>query len=301
MHALLRGAASVASALLSLLGLGVAVGAIVLARGGLLAPPVTFGPGAEPLTGLTAVEIKDDAAVKLEQATAKGSSGYAFEIVQTSTIKVKEGGPDLILPHPSNPWLTGGKADELLFYSLVERGVVTPAGFWSEIRSGPQPGETADFDGAQWQRSALMRDGVAWRNDREGWYRTDEVPGIGLDPATVALLPTLLRESGDAAKRDALVVGGRTLARVDATADKRNMPGLVAADGQKFTRLTAPMEFGFDDQGRVVWIHAVALNTNMTDYDLVVDTVITLRYDAVEQLPEPLPTWVPAPAEETDR
>ena len=42
----------------------------------------------------------------------------------------------------------------------------------------------------------------------------------------------------------------------------------------------------------------MALNTNMTDYDLVVDTVITIQYDNVGSLPLPEPAYVPVPAEE---
>jgi hypothetical protein len=77
------------------------------------------------------------------------------------------------------------------------------------------------------------------------------------------------------------------------------MPGVIAADGAKYTRLSDPIEFSFDGIGRLVEIHVVALNLNLTDdYDLVVDTVIRIRYDGVSSLPAPDPVYDPKATEE---
>lgn len=256
------------------------------------APPGLSGAQSGSPAGLTAT-----AADLLEAATAKGGAGYTFEIVQTSTISAKPDGPRIEIPDPVDVTKTLGFVDEYLFYSLIEHGSVTPDGFWSEIRVGPQPGERPDFDGAELRRSALVRDGVGWRNDREGWYQADVLPGIGLDAETAARLPTLLRAATSPAAKDSLVLDGTTLAVVDATGKETDIPGLVAANGAAYTKLTGPIEFGFDELGRLVRIHAVALNTTMTDFDLVVDTVIVLLYDpSPGPLPEPVPTWQPSPA-----
>jgi hypothetical protein len=275
----------------------VVIGGAVLVRSGGLDAVIAPASG-EIVVGaesLTPDDAKATAASKLEAATAKGGSGYVFEIVQTSTIKTKPGGPKIDVPDPADPWKTLRKADEYLFYSLIERGIVTPDGFWSELRVGPGPGAKPDFEKAELRRSALVRDGKSWRNDREGWYQADVLPGIGLDPETAALLPRLLRNADDATAKDGVVVDDKTLPQIAATGREADFPGLVAAKGKAYTDLIAPIEFAFDDQGRLARIHAVALNTTMTDFDLVVDTVIVLRYDVDPgPLPEPVPTWDPA-------
>lgn len=261
--------------------------AIIAFRSGL-----SRAAGPDPGT-LTADQLKSAAATHLEAATGPLGSGYAFDIVQTSTMKAKPGGPRVPIPDPNNGRQIIGEADSYPYYTLLERGVVRSNGFWSELRSWPVSGGTPDFDKAELRRSALVRDDVGWRNDRDGWYRADILPGIGLDPATAKLLPRLLRQSQGAVKREDLVLDGKTTLRVDAEGDKADFPGVVAADGVAYTELVAPIEFGFDDLGRLVWIHAVAHNTNLTEYDLVVDTVIAIRYDGVGDLPQPEPRWAP--------
>jgi hypothetical protein len=275
----------------------IAVVLVVLAAA-LAAREITQGAGGIDPTGLTADQLKTLAANQLEAATANGGSGYEFEIVQTSTMKAKPGGPRINIPDPENGRVIIGQADEYLAYVLLERGVVRPAGFWSEIRAWPIADEGPPvWEKAELRRSALVRDGVAWRNDRDGWYRSNVVPGIGLDPTTASLLPTLLRDSTGAVEQDSVVIDGDQVLRVDATAKKADIPGVVAADGASFTQLIAPVEFGFDGAGRLVRIRAVALNTNLTEHDLVVDTVITISYEDVNALPQPDPVWVPEEAE----
>jgi hypothetical protein len=286
-----RGAVQVLRAMVGAAVLTIALITIIAARSGVFPNRV----GQDPST-LTADQLKEAAADELEVATGPLGSGYAFDIVQTSTMKAKPGGPLIPIPNPENGREIIGEADEYPYYTLLERGVQRPEGFWSELRSWPVSAGEPDFDKAELRRSALVRDKVGWRNDREGWYQSDVLPGVGLDPATASLLPTLLRDSEGAIKRDDLAIDGATLLRVDATADKGDIPGLVAADGEPYTKLTAPVEFGFDALGRLVRIHAVALNTNLEEFDLVVDTVISIRYDGVGDLPQPAPTWVPAPA-----
>lgn len=243
-----------------------------------------------------ALGILAGAADRLDAATVNGAPGYRFEISQTSTITARPDGPRIEVPDPEDPHKSIGTADEYLFYSLIERGMVTPAGFWSELRVGPQPGDQPDFERAELRRSALVKDGVAWRNDRDGWYQADGLPGIGLDPETAALLPRLLREATEPTITGEAPFDGSSLVMIDAAAKEADIPGLVASNGLDYTRLIRPIEFGFDDQGRLARIHAIALNTTMTDFDLVVDTVIVLRYDDPGALPNPDPTWRPTAA-----
>jgi hypothetical protein len=277
-----------------------AVGVILILRAG---PAATAQQALDfaAVAQLAPAQLKAVAADKLEALTAKGGAGYRFEIVQTSTIHAKPDGPKVEVPDPVDPHKTSGLVDEYRFYSLIERGIVTPGGFWSEVRVGPEAGAAPDFEKAELRRSALVKDGIAWRNDREGWYHADGLPGIGLDPETARLLPTLLRDATEPTAKGTLNLDGKALVAIDAAGTEADIPGLVVAGGVDSTRLTAPIEFGFDSLGRLARIHALALNTTMTDYDLVVDTVIAIRYDQdVGSLPEPAPTWVPSTAPQQD-
>jgi hypothetical protein len=274
---------------------------VVLARLGSFDPYDAVGAVNPAVAALSPDELKAAAADTLEAATNKGGSGYAFDIVQTSTITARPGGPLIDVPSPTNAYVIIGQADTYPLNTLLERGIVTDAGFSSEIRAWPVGGGAPQFEKAELRRSALSRDGVGWRNDREGWYQAEVLPGIGLDPATAALLPTLLREASGAEKRADELVDGSTHLRVDATAQKADIPGVVAADGLSYTELKAPIEFSFDGQGRLVGIHVIALNTNLKDFDLVVDTVITIRYHDIGGLPAPDPTFVAGKTEESGR
>lgn len=301
MDGIIRGSARLMAALVGAAILCLAIGAIVVARTPGLSPAFQLTIGAQ-VAALSASELKDGAATKLEEAIAKGGSGYAFEIVQTSTITARPGGPLIDIPSPTNAYEIIGQADTYPLNVMLEAGVVTPDGFWSELRAWPVTGGPPNFEKAELRRSALVRDGVGWRNDRSGWYRAEVLPGIGLDPATAALLPTLLRDASEPAKGSNELVDGKSLLRVDATGSEPDIPGVVAADGLAYTKLIAPVEFGFDDLGRLVQIHVIALNTNLTAFDLVVDTLITIRYDDVGALPQPDPKFVPASTtEETGR
>jgi hypothetical protein len=138
--------------------------------------------------------------------------------------------------------------------------------------------------------SALVRDGVTYRNEGAGWYTTDSPPGVGLDPITVRLLPDLVRNA--TAPADAgLDPADASLRAIAATGTVADIPGVVAADGARFTKLTEPVTFALDPDGRLAKLHVVAQNTNLTEFDLVVDTEIDLTYGLTQALPEPTPTY----------
>jgi hypothetical protein len=292
--AAVRAAASIAALLL-------AVTAIALGRSGNLDPFLIAGAINPSIAALSAEELTDQAAHQLELATAKGGQGYRFEVVQTTTMTAKPGGPLIDIPDPTNGRAIIGQATEYPYYVLLEQGLVTPAGFWSELRSWPIGAGEPDFNKAELRRSALVRDDDNWRNDREGWYRAEVLPGVGLDPQTADLLPKLLRQSTEQTKKDPETLDGAVVLRVDVTGKVANIPGVVAADGASYTELIAPVKFSFDESGRLVQIRVVALNANLKTYDLVVDTVISISYDGIGSLPAPVPAWKPGPSEDTGR
>jgi hypothetical protein len=277
-----RLASAVASILIALAIAATAV----LARQGLLGPrPLTIGaaPPASPAAAMAA------AAVLLEATTAKGGAGYTFEIVQRSTMHAKPGGPKIEIPDPVDPHKSLGFADAYEMGALIERGAATPDGFTMEMRTGPAPGAEPDWK-APYQFGVTTQAGKVFRNDGDGWYATDAPPGIGLDPTTVQRLPALLRNATGLANAGFSPVRGVSLPTITGNGKIADVPGIVAVDGAPFTALESPLEFTVDDQGRLVLLHVIARNTNLEQFDLMVDTLITFDYAAsAAPLPEPSP------------
>jgi hypothetical protein len=275
----LRVPARLATNLLAGLVLG-AVAVLVVGTRTSLAP--TAGAPDAPPAELTAA-----AADVLEAATSPGGSGLTFEIVQRSAMHARDGET---------------LADKTTRHDLgtyLESGVVTPDGFYAEIRRGPDdPAAKPDFGAGTSELRALVRDGKTWRDDGAGWYPTDAPPGLGLDPATAALLPTMLRAATDARDAETAPEAGDEVARtVEATAKVADIPGIIAVDLADATELTAPVALRFDDAGRLVGLTVLARNTRLVDADLLVETDITLAYpERAPALPEPEPRWVePSP------
>lgn len=133
------------------------VAAVGLARGG-LAPT---RPNLVALTGgatnLAPPQLTRAAAEVLERALAKGGGGITFEIVQTSTITARRGGPLVEIPDPADRTKSLGAAERYVVGTLIERGVATPDGYWMELLYGPEPGAEVGFDVATAQRSRQDR------------------------------------------------------------------------------------------------------------------------------------------------
>lgn len=246
------------------------------------------------VAALTPPQLTSAAATALEAAHAKGAGGIAFQIVQTATLHAKAGGPRIDVPDPNSRGSLG-LADVYQVGSAIERGTYTSDGFWMEMRDGPAPGEKPDFEHATYAFGAIIKAGKAYRNDGDGWYPTDQPPGIGLDPATAALLPTLLRNAASPIDAGPGLVDGAPVRNVTAAGKVADVPGIIAVDGASFTAITDPVRFSFDDQGRLVELEVTAQNTNETRYDLLIETVITLGYPAsAPPVSDPTPTLPPA-------
>jgi hypothetical protein len=183
------------------------------------------------------------------------------------------------------------------------------------VRRGPaDPTAKPDWDGQPLELAALVRDGTTYRDDGEGWYPTDRPPGIGLDPATAALLPTMLRGLtgvADAAERQPAPSDppepGRAVAdpfaelaparRLAGDTTVAELPGIIAVDLASATELREPAELAFDEGGRLVGLRVLARNTHLDRYDLLVETVITFGYPGqAPELPRPEPAWTPPAA-----
>ena len=290
----------------------VLLAAILLARPMALARPtllgLTAGAGEATPEQLTRV-----AADVLDDAVTAGT-GFTFEIVQHSTIVARPGGSLVEIPDPIDRTKTLGEAATYALGTYLERGFVTGAGFFAEIRRGPDdPTAAPEWDTQPLELAALVREGVTYRTDGRGWYATSSPPGIGLDPATAALLPTMLRGLAEATDATAPDPGraldpGRAVAdpfagldparRLDGEAKVADIPGIIAVDLADATELRGPAELAFDEAGRLVGLRILARNTHLDVHDLLVETIITVAYPATApELPTAEPRWTPpAPA-----
>jgi len=261
------------------------VAALAVARSGISAGL----PGAAPVP-ITA----KTAGTAFSNALKPGAGGVSFTVVQRSSVNARPGGPLVAVPDPSSPTVVIGQTDHYDLGSMIERGGVSSNGFWMEMRDGPSAGASPDFANAKYEFGTIVKGGLTYRSDGTGWYVTDRPPGIGIDPATAALIPTLLADSGATTPLPPTTIGGISVRQLAATAKVSDIPGLLAVDGAGFTELTAPLELGFDDTGRLVRIHGVARNTRLDTWDLLVDVVITFDYGTAGPIPDPSPIAVPS-------
>ena len=270
---------------------------VVLVRGNGLPTGAPSAATAGAVKTASPAELKAAAADVIERVTAPGGTGLSFEIVQRSTIKSRVDGPKVELPDPSDPKRTV-LTNEVAAGTYLQHGSVTPAGFYSEIRRGPDdPTAKLDWDSVGMELAALVRDGKTYRNDGSGWYETDRPPGIGLDPVTAALLPTMLRDLADAADKPSSSEppGGASDAarKLEGSTEVGDVPGIIGVDLADSTELPDKIELAFDESGRLIGIRVVARNTNLDQFDLMVDTTISFSYpDSAPQLPKPEPRYV---------
>ena len=265
-------------------------GALMVAR----APQATVG--AEP--ALSARAQLDLATTRMTAAIAKG---FSFTVESRSTLVAKPDGPRIEVPDPADPYKVAGVADTYALGASAATGTVAGSDFFLQMYGGPvTPDAPVDPAKLEPTLAALVRDGKTWRNDGDGWYPTDQPPGIGLDPHTVALLPTLLRDASDPAAIAPTDVAGAQLPTVAAGATVDAAPGLMAIDAAPFTAFTGPLSFAFDATGRLAQLTATMRNTRVTDFDLLVVTVITFDYDHPGSIPAPAPTAPPPPTPAPD-
>ena len=275
------------------------VGGIVFIRDGGLAV-VARAVGEPVAVGATDVDAAirlEAAAAEFERATAKDGSGFTFTVDSRSTLHARQDGPKIEVPDPVDPTKSLGLADEYYVGGSTATGFVAGADFFLQMRHGSETADApADFENAEPTLAALVRDGKQFRNDGEGWYATDQLPGIGLDPPTIERLPTLLREATDPAETDRALVGNQLLPALTATGKVADAPGLMAVDAAPFTQLAKPITFAFDEHGRLAQLTATMRNTNSEMFDLMVVTVLTFEYDEpLGELPDPAANPAPPP------
>jgi hypothetical protein len=103
---------------------------------------------------MTPAELQMSAAEAIERAVGTGGTGITFDIVQRSTLHARPDGEPLEIPDPADPQRTIA-VEQVPGGTYLERGSLTPVGFHSEIRRGPDdPAAAPDWNaGPMWAGS----------------------------------------------------------------------------------------------------------------------------------------------------
>lgn len=273
----------------------------------LLAATAAVGVGTTRLASVAAAQQPAEAGAAsaklssastlLAKAIGAGGTGVSFFAVQRTTEYQRPGGAPIAVVDPADDRKVVGQTDHLFVNAMMSRGVIRPDGFFMEMRLGSESSASpADFDAAPPVFSVLVRDGTAWRNDGAGWYRTTELPGMGIDFASALGLPRALGRLGSLASAGTATVNGASTAVWSATLAAADYPGAVAADGLPFTDPSVAVKVWTDGKDRPVQLWLRARNTAHPTWDLVAETTITLDLSASAALPSPDPVAAPEPS-----
>ena len=264
----------------------IVVAALAVAR------PLAPRPAAAAQPSLSPSAQLSQGSAAMAGAIAKG---FDFTVVSRSTLYAKAGGAKIQVPDPSDPYKVAGVADSYYLGASAAKGTVSGADYSIQMYGGATDAASpVDIGKLEPTLAGLVTGGKQWRNDGRGWYQTDQVPGIGLDPRTVTLLPTLLKHASGATSSAPTALGGLQLPTVAASAAVADAPGLMAPDAASFTAFAQPLSFAFDAQGRLAQLNVTMRNTRVSDFDLLVVTTVTFDYDRVSAIPSPAPTLPPA-------
>jgi hypothetical protein len=235
------------------------------------------------------------AAKALESAVAPGGPGYRFDVVQRQVEYPKAGASDLPIVDAESPQVIVGRVDHLYVNSVLARGRVGPGVFWMEMRFGPDETTTPDYDVAPTMFGVIAKNGSLWRNDGLGWYATTVSPGVGMDPTSASLLPTLLRNIANVSDQGADVIAGQSAHRYRGHVDVTVFPGVVASDGAAFTETPIGVDVWLDGSNRLIALEGRARNLNESTLDLKVVTRIFFTYEAAGAAPDASPL-APSPS-----
>ena len=292
-----RAGSPIRSAVATLAVALVLIGAVAVTRapvviGSALAPvaPTAQGGGA----GLTAAARLSSASSVIGSAISPGGAGFSFFALQRTTEYARTAGPMIAVVDPADPRKVIGHTDHLFINAMLSKGEVTPDGFFMAMHLGSQTSSSsADFDAAPAVFSVLSRDGVTWRNDGAGWYQSTDLPGMGIDLATIRLLPRALGRIGSPASAGSESLRGTLAAALTGSVAVADYPGAIAADGAAFTDPAVGVKVWIDGANRPVQLWIRARNTNQPDYDLYSETTVIFDYAPLAALPSPDPTVGP--------
>lgn len=234
------------------------------------APSVLAGEPVPPPPGDPRVALFN-AASHLESRLSPAGSGITFTASQVQVLRPDPAGPNLLLqPDRDHPTRVPTPVDQIVLGSLSGRGSATDDSFFAEWFNGTDLNGLPIFQGEP-AYTGLVHDGELWRRDERtddaglGWVPGPDIPGFGVDPASLRELPGLLRRLRDP-KFIGFDSGGRHWTGVS---DALWYPGAVAVDGASFTGSPIAIELWLDDSDRIVALFAVARNINESTYMLL--------------------------------
>ena len=230
-----------------------------------------------------------NAADRLEARLGTAGEGLSFTATQIQLLRPAPGGPELLLqPDRQNPDRVPTPVDQIVLGSLSGRGTATPDSFFGEWFNGTDPQGLPTFEGDV-AYTGLVHDGELWRRDQHsddsglGWIASADIPGFGVDPASLRELPDLLRQLQNATSLGVDADGHHW----SGVSDSIWYPGAVAVDGASFTGSPISIELWLDDSDRLVGLFAVAQNVNETTYQLLCIDRIRFTYPSA---PAPIPS-----------
>lgn len=251
--------------------------------------PTALAAGVAPLPAGDPRIALFNAASHLELRLGPGGGGLSFTASQIQLLRPVAGGPKLLLqPDRDNPLRKPTAVDEIILGSLSGRGSATGDSFFAEWFNGTDSQGLPAFNGPA-AYTGLVHDGVLWRRDERsdsaglGWLASPDIPGFGVDPASLSELPDLLRRLQEATYLGVDADGHHWRGASDAIW----YPGAVAVDGAPFTGSPISIEVWLDDADRLVELFAVARNINETTYQLLCLDRVEVEY---AELSVPIPT-----------
>jgi hypothetical protein len=247
----LRGLARIAQGAVALALPVIVVAGIVFMRAGGIsaASDRVTGPIVEVAPDASAPARLDAAATAIEAALGKEGGGITFEIVQTQTIKARPDGPQLEIPDPKDPTKSLGWTDTEFVGTLIERGLATPKGFWSELIHGPEAGTAFELAKAsppagRWCATTCATATTAMAGTKRACCRASARSGDGGQAARPVARRTDVSEVAVEAETDAAfalpgleVPAQEPLARSRRRAMSPTCAGAVAADLAPATEL----------------------------------------------------------------
>lgn len=222
------------------------------------------------------------------RARTTTGDGVAFTVAHRTYLRSSDGQPTIAVADEDKPEASPTMVAEYFAREVLSRGLISPAGFWNEMREAATPGDAVDFATLAPLYAVIERDGLLWRRDGEGpWIQTGVGVGLGMDAVSAERLPGPLCNLANFADRGTNTVDGVDLRHFSGIADAVDYPGILVSDGLRFTSSPIPFDVWLDASGRMVRFVSAARNLNETEADLMSEVDVRFTYESLVDLPLP--------------
>ena len=222
------------------------------------------------------------AAGDLSLRLAPGGQGLSFEVLQRQS-------PVLGPMAPSLPVALPGSDGKPASSAYMTRGFARGTDFYMAIRAVDPALATPTFEGGLPLFEAIASGGRSWRQEGEGFYETAVLPGLGIDPVSLARFPDLLRHLAGPVDVGEDTVGGEQAHHLRGTASVADWPGFIATDAAGLTASPFTVEVWLATDGRLLALEGSTRNLSEPGHDLEVSDRITFGTAVPERAPDPSP------------